>query len=165
MFSKHLLPITLLICSCSFYSSGCDYEPNELKSRLELTTPCIPAANYFQAVEEYFSKKLNSYHSSVDQRSGEDKYKEITEQVRVARADLAHCLAQDKNVPELMSEKWKSLQLRLSRISGVTMVYEHWQKSWQDSDIDLFQRGLEGIEIKPDYSKMPMDDCEKECDK
>jgi hypothetical protein len=165
MFSGHLLPITLLVCSCSFYIAGCDSEPNEFKSRLGLTTPCAPATDYFQAIEEYFSKKLFSYHSSTDQRPGKEKYKEITELVLVAKTDSAYCLTQNYNEPELVSDQWKTLQFRLSQISGVTIVYELWGKSWQDSDIDLFQRGLEGVEIGPDFSQHPTLGCEKECNK
>jgi hypothetical protein len=161
MFSKHLFSITLLVCSCGFYISGCGYEPTEIKSRLGLNTPCVPATDYIQAIEEYFSKKLTSYHSSIDQRPGIEKYKEITELALVARTEWTFCLA---HAPELVSVQWKALRMRLVQISGVTIVYEHWGKSWQDSDIDLFQSGL-GVEIEPDFSHHPMLGCEKECNK
>ena len=165
MFSKHLFPITLLVCFCSFYISGCEYEPIEIKGPLELTTPCVPETEYFQAIEEYFSKKLSSYHSSIDQRPGIEKYKEITELALVTRTNSVSCVSHNDNVPELVFNQLKALQDRMVRISSVTMVYEHWQKPWQDSDIDLFQRGLEGAEIKPDYSQMPKESCEKDCNK
>ncbi len=148
-----------------FCISGCEYEPIEIKDPLEFNTACLPGTDYFQDIEKYFSKKLSSYHSSTDQRPGIEKYKEITELALIARTNSVTCVSHNDNVPELVFDQSKALQERMVRISSVTMVYEHWQKPWQDSDIDLFQRGLEGVEIKPDYSQMPKENCEKDCNK
>jgi hypothetical protein len=165
MFSKRIIIFQLLVCSCGLFTSACKYEPTEFESQLGITTPCVPAADYFHAIEGYLSEKISSYHSSSDHRQGKVKFMELVELIQVAREESAYCIAHDNKGFELASDQWRELQLKLSQILGVAMVYEHWEKPWEDSDIDLFQKGLEGIEIKPDYSQMPMDDCEKECDK
>lgn len=139
-----------------------DIPPSTFESALGLEVPCYPIERFLIAAKEHIANELTGFSEANDSRASQFKYADIHQLLETAHNDLGRCLEyySRQSSAVVHDETYFQFADNLNRMWFVLTVYEGFLKPWEDSDIDLLTRGLNGELIEPDLTW----DCPEECE-
>jgi hypothetical protein len=140
---------------------GCEYEEPKFEGRREIPIECTNSRDYYKSIKKHLATELEQYQSVFDKRNSAEKYKGILKLFESAQMEMTDCGRYNPSISEIdvENDEFFKATLALASVRSYAFNFEKAEKVWEDSDIEVFRRVLEGKDSGYDLSKLPGSNC------